>query len=299
MGDIGADIEILEEEIELIQEEQEEEEEENENDDDSEDDNEDEMDLKQKKKELKTKKKKLKLKYKKIELAVEKYKKQIASIEARRGGIMSQSDILQEAFSVATNIEDSCLQIIKSQAVTRQSILLSRELLKYKPAIPKAEAKPLWDTIEKGIGDIFQNALELSKISTKYFGFFMKFKQSFLHFVTANKIKKNVSLMVAAEHLVNDVKDIQQFQAKIDGQVDKLRDSAIKTIRDCVQNTAGAQEFETAMNKRKEANQEQWTSKQRIFEYQMQEEQKNTALNQQWIVQLAAQLKNLESLMVA
>ncbi len=313
---IGVELELIDEEIEIIEEESEAEEP---DEDDSDAENENNV------KQLKQKRKKLRLKHKKLELVVSRVETQINAIESRRGELISIGDVLSEAFTVATNVEDSCLQIIKSQCVTRQSILLARELLKYKPAAPCAEAKALWNTITNGIGDIFDNALQLNHISAKYFAFFIKFQHGFDHFVSANKMKKNVSLLVASQYLIEDVSAIQAFQAELDKKVAALRDSAVKTIRDCVSNTAGAQEFETAIAQRQAAEselrlakqkynefkfkfddefqaqfatQQQWIAKKRIVEYQMQEFQKNVAMNQQWINQLAAQVISLENLMV-
>eukprot|EP01084_Bolivina_argentea_P291351 500720_1 len=313
LEDVRVDMELIKDEIAMMEDDSD-----SGSDSDSDDDG---LNLK----ELKKKKKKTRLKEKKLELSVAKIEKQIDVIERQKGGIVSIGNVLKEAFTVASNIEDSCLQIMKSQCVTRQSILLARELLKYKPAQPHAKAKPLWDTITTGIGDIFDNALQLNKIAATYFGFFVKFQYSFDHFVTCNKMNKNVSMLVALEHLNKDVTDIQAFQAKMDGKVDQLRDAAIKTIRDCVSNTAGAQEFETAISQRQVAesalreanakynaekfklddefqekfgNQQRCIANKRSIEYQMKELNKNAAMNQQWIQQLGNQVKSLESLMV-
>lgn len=84
----------------------------------------------------------------------------------------------------------------------------------------------------------------------------MRLKQSLQYFVKANKLNKNVSLLVATEHLVKVVNDLQAFQNKIDGKLDELRESAMRTIRQFVKHTVVATGFEVAITERKKAENE-------------------------------------------
>eukprot|EP01083_Nonionella_stella_P183266 661803_1 len=149
---------------------------------------------------------------------------------------------MKNAFVVTSNIKDASLQIIKNQCLTRKTILLARELLTYKPARPNTKAKPLWDAIIAGIVHIFESALQSNhQIIATYFAFFGKLQHSLGYFVTYRKL----------EPFTKDVHEFQIFQAKVEDKADELREVAIKIIRDCVQHTTGAQEFETAINQRK------------------------------------------------
>eukprot|EP01083_Nonionella_stella_P281614 958247_1 len=148
---------------------------------------------------------------------------------------------MKNAFVVTSNIKDASLQIIKNQCLTRKTILLARELLTYKPARPNTKAKPLWDAIIAGIVHIFESALQSNQITATYFAFFGKLQHSLGYFVTYRKL----------EPFTKDVHEFQIFQAKVEDKADELREVAIKIIRDCVQHTTGAQEFETAINQRK------------------------------------------------
>eukprot|EP01084_Bolivina_argentea_P093739 168552_1 len=241
------ELEELEEEIEELLEEEEE--------DDSDDDRDDKdtKGIKSKKdeieerkaeeKELKKKRKNLRLKKNKLNQEIGNLAQDITQIEARRGEVASRPYVLKKAYVTATYMQDSTLQIIKIQSVARRSIVLGLELLKYKPKTPKHESKPLSNAITKGVEHIFENALQLSRISSGFFGYFMKLEHSFHQFLISNKMNKNVSLFVALEHVQQDIAEIEKFQETLDERMEKLRESIIAIIRQC----ATFDEFETVV----------------------------------------------------
>lgn len=150
--------------------------------------------------------------------------------------------------SAVSKVEHSCMKIITCHADIRQSVLLSRELGKLKPASLSDKAQVLWAAIDKGVIQIFDTALKLNKASQEYFGFFAKFRQSFGYYLTA----KDEPLMVSTEYLKRDIKSFSKFSKKFEKQVSLLGDSAMKCIKDCVSSGIGAAAFENAQKERQQ-----------------------------------------------
>merc|ERR1712130_838538 len=130
----------------------------------------------------------------------------------------------KRALNMATGVEDCCMQIIKSQGTIRESVLLGQEILQMRPAHMSDEAKKLWDAVDKGIIRIFNNAVDMTKGSAKFFGFFSRFQQSFQYYQS----NKDKSLMISLQHLHKDVKAFTVFQedfSKTDKTIKNLEKS--------------------------------------------------------------------------
>jgi len=156
----------------------------------------------------------------------------------------------------AIHVENCCLQIMDTQSIIRKTVLLAMKLLEFKPAKPTNDAKPLWDAIDSGIGQIFKNSIEMNKISAEYFGYFKKFEHAFKTFLSSLQIKEDTSLITALDPVTQQIDKFSEFSKNIEKTVNILRDSAIKTIENCVKQTQGAKAFETAQRERKTAEQE-------------------------------------------
>merc|ERR1711997_742661 len=152
--------------------------------------------------------------------------------------MMEQFDeniITTRALTVATGVEDCCMQIIKSQGTIRQSVLLAQEILKLRPAHMSDEAKVLWKAVDDGIVRILKTALDMVRVSSQYFGFFLRFKQSF-QFYQSNEDK---SLMVSLRDLKKDVREFAAFQENFSKTVEALTDETMNCIRECVKTSVG------------------------------------------------------------
>eukprot|EP01083_Nonionella_stella_P181030 647242_1 len=153
----------------------------------------------------------------------------------------------QTGLTLARDVQDCSLQIMQSQAGIRSSLSTARQLVDFKPANPGAEAAPFWEVIDQGIINIFENYIEMVKISATYFGYFMKFKSAFEHYVSCQEtLDVEVDLMVATEYLRKDVKQFTAFKDQMQKTVDKLTNEAKTVISDCVSQTMGADSFAAA-----------------------------------------------------
>eukprot|EP01083_Nonionella_stella_P109530 319486_1 len=162
----------------------------------------------------------------------------------------------QTGLTLARDVEDCSLQIMQSQAGIRSSLLIARQLVEFKPAKPGPKAAPFWEVIDTGIMNIFENYIEMIKIAATYFGYFVKFKSAFEHYVACHEIQKDdMDLVVATEYLQRDVKEFTAFKDKMQETVDKLTNEAKTVINDCVSKTSGAQSFAAAQAAREKASQ--------------------------------------------
>eukprot|EP01083_Nonionella_stella_P106189 306031_1 len=159
--------------------------------------------------------------------------------------------------TLARDVETCSLQIMESQATIRSSVLIARQLVEFKPAKPGKQAAPFWKVIDAGIVNIFNNYIEMMKIASIYFSYFVKFKAAFEYYVSCREIQKEDSdLMVATEYLQRDVKSFTAFKSKMQATVDKLTNDAKTIISDCVSKTSGAQSFKKAQEEREKATAE-------------------------------------------
>ena len=147
---------------------------------------------------------------------------------------------IARAKGLADGVEQTCMNIIRSTATIRQSLLLGQAILQLKPANLNDRSKQLWNAVDDGIIQIFQNALEMSKVTAEYFGYFFKFKQSFNYYIAA----RDKSLMLSTDHLQKDIREFDKMALNFGKQVNLLGESAMKCIESCVRNTAGAENFE-------------------------------------------------------
>merc|ERR1719464_2245057 len=173
----------------------------------------------------------------------------------------SQNVLTTRALTVATGVEDCCMQIVKSQGTIRQSVLLAQEILKLRPAHMSSEAKVLWKAVDDGIVRIIKTAINMVRISSQYFGFFLRFKQSF-QFYQSNDDK---SLMISLQYLHKDVREFTDFQQNFSKTVQELSDEAMNCIRQCVTTQVGASNFEKFRNGR-EASLKTWLDKKKIYD---------------------------------
>ena len=125
-----------------------------------------------------------------------------------------------QAFGFAQSIQGTCMEIIRSIGQIRQSLLLAQAILKMKPSNLTDKSKLLWNSVDNGIIGLFRNALELSKVSSKYFGFFLKFQQSLCYYQDA--IKADSSLLVSTEYLQKDIKEFNQLSNEFSVNISKL-----------------------------------------------------------------------------
>eukprot|EP01083_Nonionella_stella_P164654 545634_1 len=168
-----------------------------------------------------------------------------------------QPETRKTGLTLARDVETCSLQIMESQATIRSSVLIARQLVEFKPAKPGKQAAPFWKVIDAGIVNIFNNYIEMMKIASIYFSYFVKFKAAFEYYVSCREIQKEDSdLMVATEYLQRDVKSFTAFKSKMQATVDKLTNDAKTIISDCVSKTSGAQSFKKAQEEREKATAE-------------------------------------------
>eukprot|EP00485_Elphidium_margaritaceum_P018226 CAMPEP_0202725888 /NCGR_PEP_ID=MMETSP1385-20130828/184330_1 /ASSEMBLY_ACC=CAM_ASM_000861 /TAXON_ID=933848 /ORGANISM="Elphidium margaritaceum" /LENGTH=910 /DNA_ID=CAMNT_0049392093 /DNA_START=346 /DNA_END=3078 /DNA_ORIENTATION=- len=156
------------------------------------------------------------------------------------------------ALPIAISIESSCRQVLESRVHMQDCLRLVNQLLSLKP--PKMSdplRKALWAAVDDGIVHIITNALEMAKISEKYFGFFLRFNQSFQKYVaiTQDEQTKNVSLFTALQNVRQDVSEFGQFKSEFEATVKRLNGKCLAVIKNCVKEQKGAdhltQVFET------------------------------------------------------
>ena len=169
-------------------------------------------------------------------------------VDSMNDDFQSSSSTLR-ALNLAESVENTCLEIIRNTGTIRQSLLLGYEILSLKPANFNNESRKLWDAVDSGIIQIFENALKMSKVAADYFGYFLRFRQSFSYYLSAN----DKSLLVSTEYLQKDIRDFNKMALKFTGQVSVLGESAMKCISSCIKNTTGAKNFEDNQAKRSEA----------------------------------------------
>merc|ERR1719464_709327 len=135
----------------------------------------------------------------------------------------SQNVLTTRALTVATGVEDCCMQIVKSQGTIRQSVLLAQEILKLRPAHMSSEAKVLWKAVDDGIVRIIKTAINMVRVSSQYFGYFLLFKQAF-QFYHSHQDK---TLMTSLQHVHKTVRDFTVFKEDFSKTVQELSDEAM------------------------------------------------------------------------
>jgi len=147
----------------------------------------------------------------------------------------------KRARTVAVGVENCCKQVMLSQGTIRESLLLSRAICDLKPSkMESAECKALWDAVDKGAIRLMDSAIKMAKASGDFFGFFLRFQQSFLYF-QGNKDK---SLTVSLRGLRKDCSEFTAFREKFMVEVERLNKEAMDVIAKCVTQKSGAASFE-------------------------------------------------------
>merc|ERR1719464_1028488 len=173
----------------------------------------------------------------------------------------SQNVLTTRALTVATGVEDCCMQIVKSQGTIRQSVLLAQEILKLRPAHMSSEARVLWKSVDEGIVRIIKTAINMVRISSQYFGYFLLFKQAF-QFYHSHQDK---TLMTSLQHVHKTVRDFTVFKEDFSKTVQELSEEAMDCIKQCVETQIGASNFEKFRSSRK-ALLENWLDKKKIYD---------------------------------
>lgn len=155
------------------------------------------------------------------------------------------------ALTVASGVQDCCVGILRGQSALRQSLLMVEEIRGMKPADLTASSKALWDCMDTGAVSIMKTALKMTQVTAKYFGFFLKLRQSF-QFYLANQQRP---MVIACEYLIEDCQAFSKFNKEFTEFVAQLNEQAVKVITECVQTGIGIQNFESAQREREQNKQ--------------------------------------------
>eukprot|EP01084_Bolivina_argentea_P084290 152471_1 len=141
---------------------------------------------------------------------------------------------------MALGVEDCCKQLIKNQGEIRQAVFLAQEILGYKPAnMSKQKTIKLWTAVDAGIIRIFDSALKMVRVAAEYFGFFLRFQNSFKFFISCYSNGRDVSLFTSLERLKKDVRDFNKFKNEFSKSVIELNATAMECIGNCVKESIG------------------------------------------------------------
>jgi hypothetical protein len=186
-----------------------------------------------------------------------------------------ESDPLRlQALNVANGVEQGCVQIFKSMGIIGQSVILANNILRFKPAnMSDPTRQKLWSAVDDGVIHIFKTAVELVKVSERYFAYFLKFQQSFGYFFNCyhgktEEEKQNISLVVSMEYLQKDIREFDEYQKAFTKTVVELEENATRVISKCVHTAIGADSYEKAKNSRKQSKDE-WLDTQRKYDEQV------------------------------
>jgi len=178
---------------------------------------------------------------------------------------------------IARGVEQSAKAILLCQSQIRQSVKLAGAILSLKPANLKEESKKLWDAVDAGIIHILKGALEMNKISAVYFGYFLRFNQSFQRFVSMNKEDENVTLFTSLEHIKQDISEFSTFKKEFNEKVNQLSVEAMNVIKSCVEQHIGAQNFEETRKAREKSEQDY---KQKLTKFNMEKDRVDKKLDE-------------------
>jgi len=132
-------------------------------------------------------------------------------------------------------------------------------------------------------------AINMVRISSQYFGFFLRFKQSF-QFYQSNEDK---SLMISLQHLHKDVREFTVFQENFSKTVKELSDEAMNCIKNCVATQVGASNFEKFRNGR-EAALTTWLDKKKIYDKKAMDLDNELDVKQKENINISAERARLE-----
>jgi len=154
--------------------------------------------------------------------------------------------ITLQAKTIAESVEDCCCGIIQSQAAIRQAVMMVDEIRDLRPAHLDKDAEPVWDAMKEGSKSILKQALKMTQVSAEYFGFFLKFQNSF-RFYQSNSSK---TLTISTQHLIKDCKNFQMFNSDFTETVMALNEEASRVLTACVDTVMGASNFKIAQELR-------------------------------------------------
>lgn len=170
------------------------------------------------------------------------------------------------ALTVASGVQDCCMGIIRGQSALRRSLLMVEEIRSMKPADLNETAAKLWGCMDKGSISIMKTALKMTQVTAKFFGFFMKFRQSF-QFYLANQQRP---MVIACEYLIQDCQRFSQFNKEFTTFVAELNEKAVAVITECVEQGIGIENFETAQRER-EQNKQLFLAAQQNYDKKLEE----------------------------
>eukprot|EP01084_Bolivina_argentea_P084289 152470_1 len=158
---------------------------------------------------------------------------------------------------MALGVEDCCKQLIKNQGEIRQAVFLAQEILGYKPAnMSKQKTIKLWTAVDAGIIRIFDSALKMVRVAAEYFGFFLRFQNSFKFFISCYSNGRDVSLFTSLERLKKDVRDFNKFKNEFSKSVIELNATAMECIGNCVKESIGYLNWEATQSSLKDSETE-------------------------------------------
>eukprot|EP00486_Rosalina_sp_Unknown_P014424 CAMPEP_0201595708 /NCGR_PEP_ID=MMETSP0190_2-20130828/192622_1 /ASSEMBLY_ACC=CAM_ASM_000263 /TAXON_ID=37353 /ORGANISM="Rosalina sp." /LENGTH=1125 /DNA_ID=CAMNT_0048055787 /DNA_START=62 /DNA_END=3437 /DNA_ORIENTATION=+ len=163
------------------------------------------------------------------------------------------SETTLRVLPIARGVEQSAKSILLCQSQIRQSVRLAEAILKLKPANLSDTSKPLWNAVDDGINHIIDKASEMNKISGQYFGFFLKFNQSFQRFVSMNEQNKDATLSKSLQDIKQDITEFGAFKKEFNIKLQKLSDEGMKVIKKCVETSMGIEQFESTRAAREKA----------------------------------------------
>jgi len=170
------------------------------------------------------------------------------------------------ALTVASGVQDCCVGILRGQSALRQSLLMVDEIRSMKPADLTASSKALWDCMDEGAVSIMTTALKMTQVTAKYFGFFLKLRQSF-QFYLANQQRP---MVIACEYLIEDCQAFSKFNKEFTEFVAQLNEQAVKVIKECVETGIGIENFESAQKER-EQNKQAFLEAQALYDKKLEE----------------------------
>jgi len=163
-----------------------------------------------------------------------------------------KDDVVQSIEPFAKGIEQTCVKILKSRILLKQSICLIQEIIKYRPSSMKNEQqKQLWNAVDQSCDQIMNSTIQMMKVSSQFFGFFLKFQSSFNVFIAAVTLNPDISFQTSLAELKKDLKDFQSFQKQYYTSVQMLTENAFESLSKVVKNMIGYKEFETIQENEK------------------------------------------------
>eukprot|EP01084_Bolivina_argentea_P293534 504851_1 len=120
--------------------------------------------------------------------------------------------------------------------------------------------KQLWKAVDTGIIRIFSSALDMVRVSAEYFGFFLRFTNSFKFFNQCYSDGQDVTLFTSLERLKKDIREFNAFRETFAKTVVELNKTAMECIGNCVEQQIGAKNWETSRQKLGDSETAYWAA---------------------------------------